>query len=844
MAKSEYDPKTIESKWQDRWDKQNLHKTSDGKKGKDNEFILVEFAYPSGDLHVGHWYAFSVMDIYARFKRMQGKNVLFPMGFDAFGLPAENAAIKNKQNPRKWTYENINYMRKQLRSMGAMFDWSREVVTSDPEYYKWTQWLFLKLFENNLAYQAETTVNWCPSCKTVLANEQVTGGHCERCGHEVEQRKMKQWQLRITDYADRLISDLEKLDWPEPIKDSQKNWIGKSEGAEISFKLKASSFKLPVVKVFTTRPDTIFGTTYLVLSPEKALEIIQGNKELARPNDLGRPVGRGITNKEEIESYIKKAKGKTELERQENKEKTGVEIKGVKAVNPANKEEIPVWVADYVLGGYGTGAIMAVPAHDERDFGFAKKFDLKIKPVIIPGNKQVLNTLIPEGLPEPDDNNYKSALFILLGRLAESPTALEGRLVNSGKFNGRDSREVIPEITKFVGGERKTTYKMRDWVISRQRYWGCPIPIIHCNKCRAVPVSEKDLPVILPDIEDYLPTGDGKSPLAKVTNWVNVKCPKCGSEAKRETDTFDTFIDSSWYFLRYTDPNNEKEFASKEKMKAWIPVDFYSGGAEHTTMHLLYSRFFHKALHDLGLVNEPEPYVCRMNRGLILGPDGNKMSKSKGNVVNPDDYVERLGADTVRTYLAFIGPYNEVGSYPWSPDSIIGVRRFLERVWKLKDHLEPKANDEVETKLHETIKSITEILRSLKINTAVSFLMEFVNKAEKSGVNKNQYETLLKLLAPFSPHITEEIWHDIGNEGSIHEEKWPEFDPKKIEKSEVTIVVQVNGKNRGVISAKAGIDEESVKSLAIALPEIKKWIESGEVKRVFYVKNRLINIVL
>jgi leucyl-tRNA synthetase len=809
MAEAKYDPKDIEKKWQDRWEKDGLYKTPDSVQGKDNEFVLVEFAYPSGNLHVGHWYAFSVMDIYARWRRMRDKNVLFPMGFDAFGLPAENAAIKNKVNPRKWTYENIEYMKKQLRAMGAMFDWSREVVTSNPKYYKWTQWLFLKLLERNLAYRAETAVNWCPSCKTVLANEQVVAGHCERCGHEVEQRRMKQWQLRITDYADRLLEDLEKLDWPEPIKSSQRNWIGKSEGAEIEFRIRNQESG---IKVFTTRPDTIFGATYLVLSPEKALEIIQESKESARPNDLGRPVGRGITNKEEVESYIKKAKGKTELERQENKEKTGVELKGIKAVNKATKEEIPIWVADYVLGGYGTGAIMAVPAHDERDFEFAKKFDLSVVKVISGG----------EELP------YTGA----------------GKLINSGKFDGKNSKEAIPEITKFVRGERKTTYKMRDWVISRQRYWGCPIPVIHCNKCGAVPVPEKDLPVILPEIEDYLPTGDGKSPLAKAGKWVNIKCPKCDGEAKRETDTFDTFVDSSWYFLRYADPKNEKEFASKEKMKAWIPVDFYSGGAEHTTMHLLYSRFFHKALHDLGLVNEPEPYVRRMNRGLILGPDGNKMSKSKGNVVNPDDYVERLGADTVRTYLAFIGPYNEVGSYPWSPDSIIGVRRFLERVWKISHNLKLSINEETEIKLHETIKAVTDVLKAVKMNTAISAMMEFVNKAEHTGITKDQFETFLKLLAPFCPHVAEEIWHNLGHKSSIHKENWPIFDSEKIKKAEVTITIQINGKTRSTMIIPANLDEDAVKMRALTLPEVKKWIGEQKINKTFHVKNRLINIVL
>jgi len=606
----EYNPKEIEPKWQKKWSRDKLYLTQDEVKGKDNEYVLVEFAYPSGNLHVGHWYAFSVPDIYARLRRMQGKNLLYPMGFDAFGLPAENAAIKNKLNPREWTFQNIDYMRNQLQSMGASFDWSREVVTASPDYYKWTQWLFLKFLEKGLAYQSETPVNWCPSCKTVLANEQVVAGHCERCDAEVERRNMLQWNLKITDYADRLIDDLGSLDWPHSIKEAQKNWIGRSEGAEIEFKVVGS--KEYGVRVFTTRPDTILGATYLVLSPEhelvaKLLEETRNKKQET------------IKNPDEVEKYINETKKKSEMDRiAEGKEKTGIRLEGVTAINPANKEEIPVWIADYVLPHYGTGAIMAVPADDERDREFAEKFNLPI-----------VEGYTPAGFED--------------------------------------------------FGQKTQKYKLRDWVVSRQRYWGCPIPVIHCNKCGIVPVPEKDLPVVLPEATDYLPSDDGQSPLAKVTDWVKVKCPKCDAEARRETDTLDTFIDSSWYFLRYADPKNEKEFASKKLLKKWLPVSFYSGGAEHTTMHLLYSRFFHKVLFDLGLVNETEPYLRRMNRSLIMGPDGQKMSKSRGNVVDPDKEVERSGADTIRIYLAFIGPYNEVNSYPWNPDATVGVRRFLER---------------------------------------------------------------------------------------------------------------------------------------------------------------------
>ncbi len=719
----EYDPKKIEKKWQEEWERGKLYVTPDSKEGKENEYILVEFAYPSGNLHAGHWYAFSVMDIYARYRKMLGKNVMFPFGFDSFGLPAENAAIKRGLNPRDWTYDNIAHMRKQMASMGTMFDWSREVVTSDPEYYKWTQWLFLKLFEKNLAYRKETPVNWCPNDKTVLANEQVVDGKCERCGAEVEQKNMLQWNLKITDYADRLIEDLGTLDWPEAIKESQKNWIGRSEGAIVKF---------DDYEIFTTRPDTIYGATYLAIS------------------------------------------GKED------------KFTGKYVTNPATKEKIPVWEAEYVMSDYGTGAVMGVPSEDERDKIFAEKHSLPIMSI----------------------DSYPRA-----------------------------------GLEDF--GKKVTKYKLRDWVVSRQRYWGCPIPIIHCEKCGAVPVPENDLPVKLPEIDDFLPTGDGKSPLAKAQAWVETKCPKCDGEAKRETDTLDTFVDSSWYFLRYADSENNKEFASKDKLNKWIPVDFYSGGAEHTTMHLLYSRFFHKALFDLGLVNENEPYVRRMNRGLILGPDGNKMSKSKGNVIDPDDYVSRLGADTVRTYLAFIGPYNEVGYYPWNPDSIVGVRRFLERVWKLKDKKIVEDRDGVEYERNKTIKTVTDSLHSLKLNTGVAGLMMYVNTLSNyPEITKKEYETLLKLLSPFSPHIVEEIWAILGHKNSIHVELWPTYDQSALIEDRVTVAVQVNGKVRATLEISHELDEEEARKLALNLPEIEKWISGKKLVNFIYKPGKVINIVV
>jgi leucyl-tRNA synthetase len=760
---TEYEPKDIEKRWQAKWQEDGLYSTPDQAEGKENEYVLVEFAYPSGNLHAGHWYAFSVPDMYARYKRMTGKNVMYPFGFDAFGLPAENAAIKHGLNPREWTFSNIEHMKGQLHSMGTSFDWSREVVTASPEYYKWTQWLFLKFLENGLAYRKETPANWCPKDKTVLANEQVVDGKCERCGTVVEKRNVLQWNLKITDYADRLIDDLDELDWPNAIKESQKNWIGRSEGAEINFPISNSELS---VKVFTTRPDTIFGATYLVLAPE---------------GDFVQNLLSNIENKEEVERYIESVKNKTDIERTSSKEKTGVELKGVRAINPATKDEIPVYIADYVLANYGTGAIMAVPADDERDREFAEKFRL---PII---------------------KDYKKAGFEDFGR----------------------------KVTK---------YKLRDWGVSRQRYWGCPIPVVHCETCGIVPVSQSDLPVVLPEIEDYLPSDNGESPLAKATEWVSVKCPTCGKDARRDTDTLDTFVDSSWYFLRYIDPKNETEFAPKDKLSNWMPVDFYSGGAEHTTMHLLYSRFFHKVLFDLKLVNEDEPYKKRMNRGLILGPDGHKMSKSKGNVIDPDDYVKRLGADTVRMYLAFIGPYNEVGFYPWSPDSIVGVRRFLERVWKMQYELD-KGNIE-EILLNRSIKEVGESISKLKMNTAVPVMMSFINAGEKSGVSRSEYETLLKLLAPFAPHITEEIWHNLGHDSSIHLESWPSYDATKLLSDEVVLGVQVNGKVRAEVTVSRGESDDSIREKVLGMPEVEKWLGGQNPKKIIVIPGKIVSIVL
>ncbi len=1134
-----YDHRKIEKKWQKEWDKKKAHVVKDKVAGKKNEYVLVEFPYPSGNLHVGHWYAFAMPDIYARFRRAQGKNVMFPMGFDAFGLPAENAAIKNGLNPQKWTKQNIAYMKKQLASMGASFDWSREVATIDPAYYKWTQWQFLQFYKKGLAYQKETPANWCPKDKTVLANEQVVDGKCERCGTEVEQRLMLQWNLKITDYADRLIDDLTALDWPEQIKESQRNWIGRSEGAEIDFGLDvgkkykfvilhgfesapdrprwvwakakleelghevilprlpnpnapteeewvsaalsattydentvlvghslgsvaalkvlekldrpiarlvtvggfiSKNFKdnprpfektftwtfdgekirnnvgsitilhdpqdyavsdaqaaelsallqtpitigtstkphftgdqepdvvmwlRPTMRVFTTRPDTLFGATYLVLAPEHPFVTLA-------IDDKHTGV---LENRDAVAAYVAASKKKSELERQESKEKTGVQLEGVMAINPASGERVPVYIADYVLGHYGTGAIMAVPAHDERDFEFAKKFGLPIKKVVDPvfvGQreddkpkagmpivdrpaitavvkhwsedkylildwKQVAwHTLITGGIEEGqsaedaarreihEETGFKNLKLVrtlmsyhskfyhtpkgrnqfahfdsfyfelenseqdpianeeaskhsmrwvsrdeVMGTLVprgqkylwstvwqESACTETGILVDSGEFAGMENEEAKIAITEKYGRAKKT-YRLRDWGVSRQRYWGVPIPIIHCEKCGAVPVPDKDLPVKLPEVKDYLPDGNGKSPLAKAEKWVNVKCPQCKNNAQRETDTLDTFVDSSWYFLRYLDPKNKKQFADKKKQKLWMPIDLYSGGAEHTTMHLLYSRFWYKALYDLKLVNEKEPYTRRMNRGLILGPDGQKMSKSKGNVIDPDEVVAKLGADTVRLYLAFIGPYNEAGSYPWNPDSIIGVRRFLERVWRLGQTTQTTQNmaqiekrrfsildkdKDVERVLHQTIKKVGEDCAELKFNTAIAQMMIFLNTAEGKGITKQQYATFIRILAPFAPHIAEELWAVLGNKKSVHLAPWPKFDAEKLVADTITIAVQINGKTRAEAKVPHGVSKENQEQAA--REAVAERLTGQTITRTIVVQGRLVNFVV
>ena len=804
-----YNPQKVEKKWQKEWEKMGIYKVSDKVKGKKNFYHLVMFPYSSGDLHIGHWFNFAPADVYARFKRLQGFNVMSPIGFDAFGLPAENAAILHGIHPRAWTYKNIKRMRKQLKSIGAIYDWSREIITCQEDYYKWTQWMFLQLYKKGLAYKKKAPANWCPNCKSILANEQAEGGVCWRCQSLVEQREVEQWFFKITDYAEELLKDLEILDWPERTKIMQKNWIGKSEGSLISFEIKNLKLKIPV---FTTRADTLFGATYLVVAPEH--EIIKNLESR-------------ILNIEEVKKYIEQSKKKTELERTELiKEKTGVELKGIKAINPANQEEIPIFVADYVLASYGTGAIMAVPAHDQRDFDFAKKYNLPIRMVICPN------------WPEPK--------CPILDKAYEG----QGYLVNSGKFDGIHSQEAKWEITKFVGGKKTVNYHLRDWLISRQRYWGAPIPIIYCPKCGEVPVPEKDLPVKLPEIKDYLPTREGKSPLAKSKKFINVKCPKCNSSAKRETDTMDTFVCSSWYYLRYSDPKNEKRFASKQKLKAWLPVNIYIGGAEHAVLHLLYSRFFTKVLRDLGYLDFKEPFLKLRHQGIILGPDGQKMSKSRGNVVDPDEQVKKYGSDTVRMYLCFMGPYDQGG--PWNPKGIIGIYRFLERIWNLVNkNLKSQPRNETENlyleKLfHKTIKKVTEDIENLRFNTAISALMILTNEVAKQpqSLKIENWKSLIKLLAPFAPHLSEELWHRLGGKGSVHNQRWPRHNPKLIREEAITLVIQINGRVRDKIEVAADISEEKAKKLTLEREKVKKWIEGKEIKKVIFVPGKLINIVV
>jgi leucyl-tRNA synthetase len=823
-----YNPAKIEKKWQKYWEEKKLHQASDFANGKKNFMLLVEFPYPSGDLHTGHWYAFAVPDIYGRYLRMSGFNVMYPIGFDAFGLPAENAAIKRNIHPGDWTKKNIKTMSKQLRSMGAAFDWSREVQTIDPEYYKWTQWIFLQLYKAGLAYRAETLVNWCPHDKTVLANEQVIDGKCDRCGHAVEQRNLSQWMFKITSFADRLIDDLEDLDWPESTKAAQRNWIGRSEGAKIKFPLdfkknpadndrRGPDGESAHIEVFTTRPDTIFGATFLVLAPEHPWVKLAVDAQ----HDV-------LENKEEVTSYINSVKSRTELERlSEGKDKTGVELKGVTAINPMTEKEIPIFVADYVLRNYGTGAIMAVPAHDERDYEFAKKFNVPIKQVIL------------------NENNLK-----------EGPNEAEGVLISSNNYDGMPSAEAKKKITQALKekglAEPQKNYRLHDWILSRQRYWGAPIPMIHCEDCGYQPVPESDLPVKLPPLKDFMPADDGRSPLAKAEKWLKVKCPNCGKWAERETDTMDTFVDSSWYYMRYADPNNAEAFASRENLDKWLPSPLYFGGAEHNTMHLLYSRFITKALRSLNLIDFSEPFLGRRNHGFIMdSTTGQKMSKSKGQAVDPDKEVEKYGADAVRMYFAFLGPYDQ--NYDWNSDNLVGVRRFLDRVWNFVSRYADKklavADDqEIDAVLNRTVKEVGDQIKFHKFNTGVSSLMKLLNALEeKVGVqklSKEQYETLLKLLAPFAPHITEELWQNVlGNETSIHSESWPEFDEQLLMEESVTLVVQVNGRVRDTMNIKRGLSESEARELVMGNEKVQKALDGKEIKKFIYVPDKLTNIV-
>ncbi len=1009
MNHSEYNPSDIEKKWQQYWQDNNTYQVENNVEGKENFYALSEFAYPSGNLHVGHWYAFAVPDIYARYKRMSGYNVLYPMGFDSFGLPAENAAIKRGLDPRKWTYENMDYMRNQLRSMGASFDWNRSFATSDPEYYKWTQWMFTQFYANDLIMRSLTKTNWCESCKTVLANEQVVNGQCERCGNDVIQKDMAQWMLKITEFADELHDDLETLDWDHSIKAAQREWIGRKEGslipftiqesevydvntgpgddafrecepivdrdnvvviiehpendeflcakwkqvdwqgfvtggiedgmtieetalaevreetgyqnveivkvhdqsshglfwhvvkqqnrranyrivhvkltdleqverseeeqsiadflwiprAEVNDFLKREDMKYPWrvvinelqtqdVKVFTTRVDTLFGATYVVLAPEH--NMVQNLKSQ-------------ITNWDEVENYLDEVSKKSDLDRQQSKEKTGVQLKGIEAINPATGKPVPVWVADYVLAHFGTGAVMAVPAHDERDAEFAIKYDLPFTFVVLPsageiGNSRPLITsgenafILAAGTTEKKGsqehiNAEWNAMYDLLGTIEDGALpngkrfccTFEGKIINSAKeVNTKTSEETLSMITKMVGGEITKTYRLRDWGISRQRYWGTPIPIVYDPEGNPHIVPDEHLPWILPDDVDFTP--DGTAPLARSEEFRKRTEDIFGPGWTPEVDTMDTFVDSSWYFYRYLDNKNNNEFASTDSMKSWMPVDMYFGGAEHTTMHLLYSRFWVKALHKLGLVPANEPYKGRLNRGLILGPNGAKMSKSKGNVIDPDEVVSHVGADTVRMYLAFIGPFNEPGNYPWDPNGVVGIKRFLERVWRLQNKITESTDESLISDLHQTIKKVGEDIDRLKLNTAISSMMSFMNKAEKSdGVSQSDYNLLIQILAPFAPHMCEELWMQ-NNSESIHMTKFPKYDESKISSGMKALPIQINGKVRAQVIVGEGESNDDLQKRILEMSEVQKWTDGKQVKKFIHVPGKIINLVI
>ena len=800
-----YNHHTVEKKWQKIWEEEKAFQASEDY-SKPKFYALVEFPYPSGQgLHVGHPRPYTALDIVSRKRRMQGYNVLFPMGWDAFGLPTENYAIKNHIHPKIVTKNNVARFKGQLQSLGYSFDWDREINTTDPDYYKWTQWIFLKLFNAGLAYKKEMPINWCTSCKVGLANEEVVNGVCERCGAPVVRKVKSEWMLKITEYADKLIKDLDDVDYIEKVKVSQKNWIGRSEGAEVDFALKDKDEKL---RVYTTRPDTLFGATYMVISPEHPL--IDKYKD-------------EITNWDEIQKYREMAARKSDFERTElAKDKTGVVLGGMSAINPVNGKEIPVWISDYVLMSYGTGAIMAVPAHDTRDWEFAKKFALPMIQVV-------------EGKEGPVDINE-----------AAFTDVATGKMINSEFLNGLEVTEAKEKMKDFLEekgiGNRKVNYKLRDWVFSRQRYWGEPIPIVHCEKCGYVPLDESELPLLLPEVDSYMPTDNGESPLAAMTDWVNTTCPCCGGPAKRETDTMPQWAGSSWYFLRYTDPHNKEALASKEALKYWLPVDWYNGGMEHTTLHLLYSRFWHKFLYDQGIVPTKEPYQRRTSHGMILGENGEKMSKSRGNVVNPDDIVQAYGADTLRTYEMFIGAFDLSAS--WSEDGVKGCRRFLERVWKLQTIMtgEEGYSADMETKMHQTIKKVSQDFESLKYNTAIAAMMALINDFyKKNAVTKGEYKTLITLLNPVAPHITEELWQIIGGEGRVYLNTWPEYDEAKTVESTVEIAVQVNGKTRATL--KIGKEDARDDVLAKAKETIADKLEGKNIIKEIYVPGRIVNIV-
>lgn len=799
----QYNPAEIEGKWQRIWEESGAFRAQDDFT-KPKFYPLIEFPYPSGaGLHVGHPRSNTAMDIIARMRRMQGYNVLFPIGWDAFGLPTENFAIKMHQQPAAITAKNIDRFRSQLKMLGFSFDYSREVNTTDPSYYKWTQWIFLQLYKAGLAYKTEMPINWCTSCKCGLANEEVVNGVCERCGSEVVRKVKSQWMLRITAYAQKLLDGLDDLDFIERVKTQQRNWIGRSEGAEVDFKLADGKH---VVRVYTTRPDTLFGATYMVLSPEHKLV-----------NELKSE----ITNWDAVVQYREAAARKSDFERTElNKDKTGVPLEGIKAINPLNGAEIPVWISDYVLASYGTGAIMAVPAHDERDWAFARKFNLPIIEVVAGGDVE------------------KEAFTDIA----------TGTLVNSGFLNGLSVAEAKKRVIQYIEdnglGERKVNFKLRDWVFSRQRYWGEPIPMVYCEKCGWVPVPEDQLPVRLPEVEHYEPTDTGESPLSVIDDWVNTTCPHCGGPARRETDTMPQWAGSSWYFLRYIDPHNDKCIADPDKLKYWLPVDWYNGGMEHTTLHLLYSRFWHRFLYDIGVVPTPEPYAKRTSHGMILGEDGEKMSKSRGNVINPDDIVKKMGADAFRLYEMFMGAFDQ--AIPWSTDGAYGCRRFLDRVWRLQDMLvEGGESSDMRQALHQTIKKVSEDYERMKFNTAIAQMMTLVNAFfQKGQITTAELKVLLKLLNPVAPHITEEMWQQNGFGAPLHHQSWPTYDPDALVASEVEIAVQIKGKLRGRIMIPAELGKDGAEEYFKSNAAFRAIVGDGEIKKLIFVPGRLVNVII